>query len=212
MRIGLIGTGRIGETLARHLVAAGHEVVLSNSRGPDSLTDLVADLGEGASAGTVTEAAAAGDVVVESIPFGAYETLPADALADTVVVSAANYYPDRDGEIDLDGRTQTELVAAQLDRSTVVKSFNTMYWETLRDEARPDAALEDRLAMYLAGDDAEAKATVASLIEDIGFAPVDVGTLAESGLIEPGSEIYNDPLPYPEATAAVERLKREDTG
>jgi len=207
MHIGLIGTGRIGETLAGHFVPAGHSVTLSNSRGPESLGELAAELDSQATAGTVAEAAKA-PVVVESIPFGAYETLPADALADSIVVSAANYYPDRDGDIDFDDRTQTELVAAHLDRSQVVKSFNTMFWETLRDEARPDAPLADRLAMYLAGDDSAA--TVATLIEDIGFAPVDVGPLAAGQHIEPGAELYNNPLEYEAAQDAVEALDAVD--
>jgi hypothetical protein len=144
---------------------------------------------------------------LEAIPFGARRELPADALAGTVVISASNYYPDRDGEIDLGGRTQTELVAAHLADSRVVKAFNTMYWETLRDEGRPDAAREDRLVLFLAGDDADAKATVADLIEEIGFAAVDTGSLAEGGRRqEPGSRIYNEPMTPAEARAALEAL------
>lgn len=199
MRIGIIGSGNIGYTLAKHFVAAGHDVAISNSRGPDSLTALVADLGPNARAATVTEAAAFGDLVIEAIPFGAYETLPADALAGKIVVSASNYYPDRDGEIDFDGRTQTGLVAAHLAESRVVKAFNTMYYETLRDEARPETPLDERLALFVAGDDDEAKGVVADLIEEIGFAPVDAGTLDESYLIQPGSPVYNEPMGRPEA-------------
>jgi hypothetical protein len=145
---------------------------------------------------------------MEAIPFGAYRELPADALADTVVISASNYYPDRDGDIDLEGRTQTELVAAHLDDSRVVKAFNTMYWETLRDEGRPDADREERLALFLAGDDAAAKATVAELIEEFGFAAVDTGSLAEGGrLQEPGSRIYNEPMTPAEARTALQRMR-----
>ena len=136
MYIGVIGSGNIGATAAEHFVDAGHQVGIANSHGPDSVAPLVDELGPNARAATVEEAAAFGKVVLEAIPFGAYETLPADDLARTVVVSAANYYPDRDGEIDFGGHTQAGLVAAHLADSRVVKAFNTMYYETLRDEAR----------------------------------------------------------------------------
>jgi hypothetical protein len=199
MQVGIIGTGRIGRTLAGHLVGLGHGVTLSNSRGPDSLADLVADLGDNARAGTVEEAARSGDLVVEAIPFGEYRSLPADALAGRTVVSASNYYPDRDGAMDLGGRTHTELVAAHLAGSAVVKAFNTMFWETLRDEARPEAPVEERLVLFLAGDDESAKGTVAELIEAMGFEPVDVGSLAGGAVMEPSSRIYNDPMTPPEA-------------
>ena len=194
MQIGIIGSGNIGSTAAKLFVDAGHTVAISNSRGPDSLTDFVEELGPNARAATVDGAAAFGDVVLEAIPYGEYESLPADALAGTIVISAANYYPQRDGEIDLNGRTQTELVAEHLVDSTVVKGFNTMYYETLRDEARPDAPLEDRLVLFIAGDDEDAKATVADLIEEIGFAPFDVGSLGDSAVVEPGSPVYNNPM------------------
>jgi hypothetical protein len=207
MHIGVIGSGNIGATAAEHFADAGHEVAVANSRGPDSLADLVDELGPNARAATVAEAAAFGEVVLEAIPFGAYETLPADELAGTVVVSAANYYPDRDGETDFDGRTQTELVAAHLADSRVVKAFNTMYYETLREEARPDAPLDERLVLFLAGDDADATATVADLIEEIGFAPLDVGSLADSAVVEPGSPLYNEPMPLAEAEAALAALR-----
>jgi hypothetical protein len=206
-RIGVVGSGRIGRTAAELFVAAGHEVAISNSRGPASLSDLVADLGPNARAATVADAARFGDVVLEAIPFGAYESLPAAELAGTVVVSAANYYPDRDGEIDLGGRTQTELVADHLAESAVVKAFNTMYYETLATEGRPDAPLEERLVLFLAGDDETATATVADLIERIGFAPLTVGRLAESGVMEPGSPIYNEPMTLGEARAELDSLR-----
>jgi hypothetical protein len=122
------------------------------------------------------------------------------------VISAANYYPDRDGEIDLGGRTQTELLATHLADSRVVKAFNTMYWETLRDEARPDAAREDRLVLFVAGDDETAKGVVSDLIEEIGFAAIDTGSLADSHRQEPGSPIYNEPMTPAEARAALDEM------
>ncbi len=209
MRIGIIGSGNIGSVAAELFVDAGHEVAVSNSRGPESLTGMVAELGPNARAATVKEAARFGPVVLEAIPYGAYKSLPAAALADRTVISAANYYPERDGEIDLGGRTQTEVVAAHLAESTVVKAFNTMYYETLRTEGRPDAPLEERLTLFLAGDDPNAKATVAGLIEAVGFAPLDVGSLADGRLMEPGSAIYNEPMTLPEAREALEAERKQ---
>jgi hypothetical protein len=204
MQIGVIGSGRIGRTAAELFVDVGHEVMIANSRGPASLSDVVADLGEGASAATVEEAAAFGDLVLEAIPFGAYRDLPAEQLGGTIVVSASNYYPDRDGEIDFGGRTQTELVAEHLADSRVVKAFNTMFWETLRDDGRPDADREDRLVLFVAGDDDDAKAVVSDLIEQIGFTAVDTGSLAAGGRRQqPGTLIYNEPMTPAEARAKL---------
>ncbi|WP_318566977.1 NADPH-dependent F420 reductase [Salinigranum marinum] len=207
MQIGIIGSGNIGSTAAQLFVDAGHNIVISNSRGPESLSDLVAELGPNVRAGTVNEAASFGDVVLEAIPFGAYETLPVDDLSGKIVVSAANYYPQRDGEIDFDGHTQTELVAAHLVDSTVAKGFNTMYYETLRDDAHPDAPIEERLVLFIAGDDTNAKTTVARLIEEIGFAPIDVGSLEEGAHMEPGSPIYNEPMRPDAARSALADLR-----
>lgn len=207
MQIGIIGSGNIGSTAAKHFVDAGHEVAISNSRGPESLSTLVEELGSNARAMTVEDAARFGEVVVEAIPFGEYEALPAAALSGKIVISAANYYPNRDGEIDLHGRTQTELVATHLADASVVKAFNTMYYETLRNEARPDASLDDRLVLFLAGDDESAKSVVAELIEEIGFAPIDVGSLSDGRYIEPGSPVYNEPMTPAEARAALDELR-----
>jgi predicted dinucleotide-binding enzyme len=207
MKVGIIGAGNIGRTVAGHLVTAGHEVALSNSRGPESLSDAVAAFGPRARAATVEEAAAFGDLVLEAVPFGAYDSLPGAELAGKTVVSASNYYPDRDGDIDFGGRTQTELIAAHLTDSTVVKAFNTMYYETLRDEARPEVALEDRLVLFLAGDSPGATGTVADLIEEVGFAALDVGGLADSGVIEPRSPLYNEPMHPDAARAKLEELR-----
>jgi len=209
MRVGIIGSGNVGRTVATHLVGAGYEVAVSNARGPDSLAALVAELGANARAATVTGAAEFGDLVIEAIPFGEYGSLPADTLAGKVVVSAANYYPDRDGAIDFGGRTQTGLVAAHLADSRVVKAFNTMHWETLRDEARSDAPLEERLALFVAGDDEGATEIVADLIEEIGFVPVDAGSLADSYRIQPGSPVCDEPMVGPEAERRFSDLQRQ---
>lgn len=207
MNIGLIGAGKIGATAARNFLSAGHTVALSNSRGPETLQDLIDDLGENARALTSEEAADFGDVVMEAIPYGHIESLPADALAGKILISASNYYPQRDGEIDFDGKTQTERVGAMLPDTRVVKAFNTIYWEHLRDQGDPSLPMDERRVVPLAGDDADAKSMVADLIDDIGFAPVDLGSLSDSHSMEPGRPIYNKTLTRSEAQSIL-----EDTG
>jgi predicted dinucleotide-binding enzyme len=199
MNIGLIGAGNIGATAARNFLNAGHSVALSNSRGPETLQDLIDDLGDEAQALTTEEAAEFGDVIMEAIPYGRVDSLPADALAGKILISASNYYPQRDGDIDFDGQTQTERVAAMFPETRVVKAFNTIYWEHLRDQGDPSAPMEERRVIPLAGDDADAKAVVSSLIEEIGFAPLDLGSLRDSRRMEPGQPIYNQSLTRPEA-------------
>jgi hypothetical protein len=205
MNIGIIGAGNIGEAAARNFLNAEHTVALSNSRGPDTLQDLIGDLGEHARAMTVEEAAEFGDVVMEAIPYGHVESLPADALTGKILISASNYYPQRDGEIDFDGQTQTERVAAMLPDTHVVKAFNTIYWEHLRDQGDPSLPMDERRVVPLAGNRPDAKDAVADLIEEIGFAPLDLGSLRESHRMEPGQPIYNQSLTRPEAQALLEK-------
>ena len=134
MKIGIIGSGNIGGTLARLLLKAGHEVVVANSRGPETLSGLVAQLGPGASAATVEEAARMGEVVIEAIPFGKVDSLPRAELDGEVLISASNYYPRRDGDIDLGGLTQSEYLHSLLPKTHIAKAFNTIYWEHLGAE------------------------------------------------------------------------------
>lgn len=206
MRIGIIGVGHIGGTLARHFVRAGHEVVLGNSRGPETLEELVAELGQRASAATPAEAARSGDVVVVSVPFGRYRELPVDGLERKVVVDTNNYYPQRDGhfeELD-DGRsTSSELLQEHLAGARVVKALNSMNWVRLRDDARPP---EDpsRLGIPISGDDTEAKKVVSELIDEIGFDAVDAGALGAGGrLHQPGTAVYGADLTSEELRAQL---------
>jgi 8-hydroxy-5-deazaflavin:NADPH oxidoreductase len=200
MRIGIIGAGHIGRTVAAHFVRAGHDVVVSNSRGPETLEDLVAELGDHASAGTPAEAARTGEVVVVSIPFGRLRKLPADDLARKIVVDTNNYYPQRDGhfeELDEDHATSSEVLQARLG-ARVVKALNAMYWEHLRDYGKP-AGDPGRIGIPISGDDAEAKRVVAGLIDEIGFDAVDAGTLADGGRKhQPGAAVYAADLPTEE--------------
>ena len=202
MEIGIIGSGRIGATAARLFVDAGHDVAIANSRGPDSLTDLVQDLGESARPATVEDAASIAELVLVAIPFGRYGELPAEALRNKIVVDAMNYYPERDGhirELDEDTTTSTELLAAHAPNARVVKAFNTMKSTDL-GERGSQGPLDERLVIFVAGDDQEAKDRVSALIEQIGFAPIDTGGLAEGGRRQqPGSSVYVKPLRPDEA-------------
>jgi hypothetical protein len=178
---GFIGSGNIGTTVARLAINAGHSVVMSNSRGPDSLASVVAELGPAARAATSAQAAAAGDVVVVTIPLRHYQQVPVEPLRGKVVIDTMNYYPQRDGEIaalDAETTTTSELVQAHLPRSHVVKAFNNIFFQHLAALARPHGA-PDRSALAIAGDDAAAKATVRGLLDEIGYDTVDLGPLAE---------------------------------
>ncbi|GAA1642496.1 NADPH-dependent F420 reductase [Actinoplanes couchii] len=193
--LGLIGTGMIGGTVARLAVAAGLTVVLSNSRGPESLTDLVSELGSRARAATPAEAARAGDVVVATIPLGAYRKLDAEDLAGRIVIDTMNYYPYRDGrlpELDADTLTSSEMVQRHLAGSRVVKAFNNINFVGLGTLARP-AGAPDRSALPIAGDDAAANGVVAELLDTLGYDTVDLGPLAGSWRSEPGTPVYVDP-------------------
>jgi predicted dinucleotide-binding enzyme len=189
---GFIGSGNIGSTVARLAVAAGHDVVMSNSRGPDTLAELVSDLGEHAKAATPTQAAEAGDVVVVTIPLKNYRDVPVEELAGKVVIDTMNYYPGRDGQIaalDLQTTTSSELLQAHLPTSRVIKGFNNINFQHLRDLARPSGSA-DRSALAIAGNDAEAKRTVTRLLDEIGYDTVDLGPLAEGWRIQPGMPAY----------------------
>jgi 8-hydroxy-5-deazaflavin:NADPH oxidoreductase len=207
MDIGIIGSGKIGGTVARLAARAGHNVTVANSRGPDSLAGLVGELGPNARAATVDEAVRAGDVVVLAIPLHAVDDLPADPFDGRIVVDANNYYPQRDGnvaELDSGATTSSELVARHLPGARVVKAFNTIYFENLGTDGRPGAPREERVALLLAGDDADAKATVAGLIEELGFGAVDTGTLAAgSRRQQVGAPLYGAVVTVPEAEAAL---------
>jgi predicted dinucleotide-binding enzyme len=190
--IGLIGAGMIGGTVARLAVAAGYEVVLSNSRGPSTLTALVEELGPRARAATPPEAAEAGDLVVVSVPLHAYRSVPVEALAGKVVIDTNNYYPSRDGqfpELDNGSTTSGELLQKQLPTAKVVKCFNNIFFQHLRALARP-AGSPDRTALPIAGDDPEAKASVAAFLDAIGYDAVDAGPLAANQYFQPGTPAY----------------------
>ena len=196
---GLIGSGNIGGTLARLVVGAGHDVVLSNSRGPETLADLVAELGEHARAATPAEAAAAGDIVVVTVPLKAYRQVPVEPLAGKVVIDTNNYYPQRDAhiaELDDESTTSSELLAAHLPTSRVVKAFNNIYFGHLGSLHRP-AGHPERSVLAIAGDDAAAKRAVTDFLDSIGYDTLDAGPLAEGWRFQPDTAAYGAPYVVP---------------
>ncbi|RBY80762.1 NADP oxidoreductase [Blastococcus sp. TF02A-26] len=197
--LGLIGSGHIGGTVARLAVDAGHDVVLSNSRGPETLADLVAQLGPRARAATPAEAAAAGDLVVVSVPLKAYRQVPVEPLRGKVVIDTNNYYPERDGhvaELDDESTTVSELLQAHLPQSRVVKAFNNISSEHLRTLTRP-AGAPDRSVLAIAGDDPTAKQVVSGFLDSIGYDAYDVGPLAEGWRYQRDTAAYGAPYVRP---------------
>jgi len=184
--LGLIGAGHIGSQLARLAVHNGYDVVISNSRGPETLSGLIAELGPRARAATPVEAARAGDIVVVTIPLKDYRTVPVEPLRGKVVIDTMNYYPQRDGqipELDTEKTTTAELLQAHLPQSKVVKGFNHIYAADLTKDGQP-AGTKNRRALVIAGNDAQAKATVAHMIDRFGFDTVDAGPLKEGWRIQ----------------------------
>jgi hypothetical protein len=202
--IGLIGAGHIGSQIARLAVASGYDVLISNSRGPQTLSALVLELGPRARAGTALEAARAGDVVVVTVPLKNYRQVPVEPLAGKVVIDTNNYYPERDGhipELDSESTTTSELLQAHLPGSRVVKAFNHIYAAELTTHGQP-AGSKNRRALVIAGDDPAAKKTVTQLLDQFGFDTVDAGPLKEGWRIQRDTPGYG-----PRRTA--EELRRD---
>jgi 8-hydroxy-5-deazaflavin:NADPH oxidoreductase len=193
--VGIIGSGSIGSTVARLAVSAGHDVVMSNSRGPETLADLVDELGPRARAATRIEAADAGDIVLVSVPIKAYPSLSDVAVTGKVVMDTGNYYPERDGEIpELTAKTLTdsEYLVRYLPGAEVVKVFNNIFYKHLLNLTRPQGA-SDRSALPVAADSATAKTAVAEFLDSIGYEVVDVGSLSDGWRQQPGTPAYGPP-------------------
>ena len=207
MKIGIIGAGNIGGNAAKLFAEAGHEIAIANSRAPETLADLVAEIGNGAKAVTAEEAAEFGEIVMVSIPLGKIEELSTSGFGGKIVIDTNNYYPDRDGQIevlDSDETTSSELLAKHLTGARVVKAFNTIYFEHLKTQGNKELPVEQRRVIFVAGDDKDAKKTVSDLIEEIGFAAYDTGSLAEGGRNQaPNTAIYNRNLTLSEAAALL---------
>ncbi|CAM3723172.1 NADPH-dependent F420 reductase [Occultella aeris] len=193
--LGIIGAGAIGGTLARLAVAAGLDVIIGNSRGPETLADLIDELGRHARAATAREVAREADIIVAVIPLSAYADLPATELAGKVVLDTTNYYPQRDGQIqplDDQDSTASELVQEHLADSSVVKAINSIAFASLGNGARP-AGSPERSTLPIAGGDADAKQRATALLDTLGCDALDIGPLSEGGRSEPGTPAYCDP-------------------
>ncbi len=212
MRIGIIGAGQIGGTLARRFAALGHEVSIANSRGPETLAALAKETG--VKPATVQEAARAGEVVVVTIPVKNVALLPGNLFggvpADVVVVDTGNYYPQqRDGRIDAieNGAAESRWVSDRLGRP-VVKAFNNIYARHLLERGKPKGAA-GRIALPVAGDDPRAKDVVIRLLDELGFDGVDGGSLDESWRQQPGTPVYGADLDVAGLTRALAEAKPE---
>ena len=208
--IGFIGAGNIGSQVARLSIAAGHDVVVSNSRGPETLAALIAELGPKARAGTAEDAAKAGEIVVVSIPLKNIGAVPAAPLAGKVVIDTNNYYPQRDGHIkalDDESTTTAELLQAHLPTSKVVKAFNHIYAAQLTTEGTPRGT-PNRRALVIAGDDAGAKQQVTALLDAFGFDAVDAGPLAEGWRIQRDTPGYGPTHDAEQVRADLAAAKR----
>ncbi len=203
--IGFIGSGNIGSSIARAAIARGDEVVLSNSRGPETLAGLVAELGPRARAATTAEAARAGDLLVVTIPFGAINQLPVEPFVGKIVMDTNNYYPERDGvfdEVENGAITVSGVLQRHLVGSRIVKAFNHIQAMQILSTATPSGT-PGRRALAIAGDDEPAKKAVADFIDGIGFDTVDVGRLSESWRIDVGTPGYGAELTAAELEAAL---------
>ena len=189
---GIIGAGHIGSNVAKAVIVHGHRVVIANSRGSESLTALIADLGPQARAATVEEAAEAGDVVLVAVPLKAYEVVPAAPVAGKIVLDANNYYFERDGHIpalDAGEATTAGLMQAHLPESKVAKAFNHIGANEIPTSGSP-AGTPDRRALATASDHADAVEFVTALYDELGFDTVNIGPLAESWRVERDRPAY----------------------
>ena len=208
--IGILGSGHVGGNLAKAAIVHGYDVVLSNSQGPDTLADLIKNLGPKASAATPAEAAAAGDFAIVAIPVTTIGQVPVEPLAGKVVIATINYFPQRDGQIPgIDGGTTTVpgLLQAHLPASRVVRAFSMIDAADMSGDGHP-AGDPKRRALALAGDDPAAKQLVASLYEEFGFDTVDLGGLAESWRVDPGQAAFVTRQNLAELQANVARASR----
>jgi predicted dinucleotide-binding enzyme len=208
--LGIIGAGNIGSQVARAAVANGYDVVIANSRGPETLAELVSELGPRARAATAAEAGAAGDVVVVTVPLKAYRDIPVEPLAGKIVIDTNNYYWERDGRIaalDTGRATVSGLLQEHLPQSRVVKGFNHIMAKDITTDGAP-AGSPGRRALATASDHDDAVAFVTELYDRFGFDTVNVGPLAESWRVERDQPAYVVPQTRDELVANLARAER----
>jgi predicted dinucleotide-binding enzyme len=207
---GIIGAGNIGSQVARVAIAQGYEVVIANSRGPETLADLVADLGPNARAATADEAAAAADVALVAVPTKANRDIPVEPLAGKIVLDANNYYWERDGHIEALDRgeeTTSGLLQKHLPTSKVVKAFNHITAATITTDGSP-AGTENRRALATASDYPEAIDFVTGFYDAAGFDTVSAGPLGESWRVERDRPAYVTRQNAEELRANLARAQR----
>ena len=212
--IGIIGAGRIGSQIAQLAVENDYNVVISNSRGPETLSALIAELGPKARAATAVEAAKAGDIVVVTVPLKNYRKVPVEPLAGKIVIDTDNYYPERDGhipELDNESITTSELLQAHLPTSKIVKAFNHIYAADLTTHGQP-AGAKNRRALVIAGDDKDAKTRVTHLLDQFGFDAVDAGPLREGWRIQRDTPGYGPRRTAEELRGDLAAAKRYRVG
>jgi predicted dinucleotide-binding enzyme len=208
--IGFIGSGRIGSQVARAAIANGYDVIMSNSRGPETLSDLISELGEHAKAGTTTQAAQSSDVVVVTTPLAALASLPVDALAGKIVIDTNNYYWERDGhiaELDDQSLTSSELLQRTLPSSKVAKAFNHIQAAQITTDGMP-VGTPNRRALATASDSPEAAAFVTKLYDEFGFDTVSAGPLSESWRVERDTPAYGSRQNADELRANLASVER----
>ena len=203
MKFGIIGSGKIGSTLAKLLIDIGEDVAIANSRGPESMTDLVSELGDSAQAMSVEDAMAFGDWVILAVPLKAVPDLPTEPVKGKLVIDVCNYYPDRDGEIDLGSKTSSEWVAKHFADSQIVKAYNTIHFQQLAEQGDKNKPIPERRAIFVAGDDAIARQNIMGLTMDLGFGPVGCGELENSVEFQPGAPVYNVDMTQAEGEAKM---------
>jgi 8-hydroxy-5-deazaflavin:NADPH oxidoreductase len=208
--IGIIGSGHVGSNLAQAAIAHGHDVVLSNSQGPDSLAGLVKELGPQARAATAAQAAAEGDFAIVAIPITTIAQVPVEPLAGKVVIATINYFPQRDGHIpQIDNGTTTVpgLLQAHLPASRVVRAFSMINAGEMSGDGHP-VGDPRRRALALAGDDPAAKQLVANLYDEFGFDALDIGGLDESWRLDAGQPAFVTRQNLAELKANVAKAER----
>jgi 8-hydroxy-5-deazaflavin:NADPH oxidoreductase len=208
--IGIIGSGHVGSSLAKAAIAHGYDVVLSTSKGPDSLDALVRDLGPHARAATPAEAAAAGDFAIVAIPITTVDEVPVEPLAGKVVIATINYFPQRDGHIaEIDNGTTSVpgVLQAHLPASHVVRAFSMLDAADMSGDGHP-AGDPKRRAIAISGNDPAAKELVTRLCDEFGFDTVDLGGLAESWRVDPGQKAFVTHQNRAELEANVANAKR----
>ncbi|MFU2317108.1 NADPH-dependent F420 reductase [Rahnella sp. PCH160] len=209
--IGIIGSGMIGANVARLAIAAGLDIVICNSRGPETLSELISDLGSNANAATIEDVINSSDLIVLAVPFPAYTNLPVDLLAGKTLIDTLNYYPQRDGEmpeVKTEHTATSEMVQSHLANSHVIRALNNVDFVRLLSSARP-AGASDRSALPVAGNDPLSKDTVIKFLDKIGYDAFDMGPLSESWRSEPTTPVYVAPYMHSETSYVAQKVTVE---